>query len=54
MNDSNLFKEEKNILISLLKSQLASPPKNYISPAWIVINNTVNTVEDAQKVISKP
>lgn len=52
MHDSSLSKEEKEINISILKS--LSLPENYFSPAWLVINNSVNTVKDAQKVISKP
>ena len=52
MNDSSLSKEEKDKLISSLKSQ--SLPENYISPAWLAINNSVSTVEDAKKIISKP
>ncbi len=51
MNDSNISTENKDILISLLKSQSMST--DYISPAWQTISNTVNTAEDAMKVISK-
>ena len=51
MNDSNLSKEEKDQLISELKSQ--SLPNNYISPAWKDVYNTVSSVSDAMKVMSK-
>jgi hypothetical protein len=52
MNDSSLSKEEKDKLISILKSQ--SLPDNYISPAWLATNYSVLTVEQANLIISKP
>jgi len=52
MNDSSLSKEEKDKLISILKSQ--SLPDNYISPAWLFTNYSVLTVEQANLIISKP
>jgi LAGLIDADG endonuclease. len=51
MNDSSLSKEEKNRLISQIKSQ--SLPNNYISPAWKVVENTVSSVSDVMKIMSK-
>ena len=51
MNDSSLSTEEKNKLISQIKSQ--SLPENYISPAWRVINNQVLSVSEAIKIMSK-
>jgi hypothetical protein len=51
-NDSSLSKEEKDKLISFLKSQ--SLPENYTSPAWLIVNNSVCTVKDAKKIVSKP
>ncbi len=52
MNDSSLSKEEKDKLISILKSQYL--PDNYISPAWLTTNYSVLTVEQANLIISKP
>ena len=51
MNDSSLSKEAKDQLISEIKSQ--SLPDNYISPAWKDVNNTVSSVSDATKIMSK-
>jgi hypothetical protein len=52
MNDSSLSKVEKDKHISLLKYH--SLPENYISPAWLALNNSVDTIEDAKKIVSKP
>lgn len=50
--DKSLSKTDKNIIISnLIKSK---PPVDYISPAWLLINNNVINVESASKVLSKP
>jgi hypothetical protein len=51
MNDSSLSKEAKDQLISEIKSQ--SLPDNYISPAWKDVNNTVSSVSDVTKIMSK-
>jgi hypothetical protein len=51
MNDSTLTKEQKDLLISELKSQ--AMPNGYISPAWQTIYNEVTTLDSAMKVISK-
>jgi hypothetical protein len=51
MNDSNLTKEQKDRLISELKSQ--AMPNDYVSPAWQTIYNEVTTLDSAMKVMSK-
>ena len=51
MGDSTLTKDQKDLLISELKSN--SIPNDYISPAWQTINNEVTTLDSAMKVISK-
>uniref|UniRef100_UPI0030030B51 LAGLIDADG endonuclease n=1 Tax=Dichomitus squalens TaxID=114155 RepID=UPI0030030B51 len=51
MNDSTLTKDQKDLLITDLKSQ--SIPNDYVSPAWQTINNEVTTLESAMKVMSK-
>lgn len=51
MNDSTLTKQQKDLLISELNSK--TMPNDYVSPAWQTVNNTVTTVEDAMKVMSK-
>jgi hypothetical protein len=54
MNDQSISKEEKDKLISELKSKsLVGIPNNYISPAWQVTGNTVTSITDAQKVMTK-
>ncbi|KAH0446224.1 hypothetical protein IEQ34_024940 [Dendrobium chrysotoxum] len=53
MNDYSLSKskEEKDRLITNLKSQTL--PENSISPAWKIVNNTVSSLSDAMKVMTK-
>ena len=53
MNNSNLSKEEKDLKISNCKNQIK--PENYISPAWLQNSksNSVNSVEQGKKVLSK-
>lgn len=51
LSDKSLIKSEKDILIfNLIKN---SPPLDYISPAWSIINNIVSNYENASKIISK-
>lgn len=54
MANPSLSKEQKDQLITeiKIKSQLGIPA-DYISPAWQIINNTVNNIQDAMKVMSK-
>ena len=51
MNDNTLTKEQKDLLISELKSQVM--PNGYISPAWQTIYNDVTTLDSVLKVMSK-
>ena len=53
LNNSNLSKEEKDLKISNCKNQIK--PENYISPAWLQNSksNSVNSVEQGKKVLSK-
>ena len=51
MNDNTLTKEQKDLLISELKSQTI--PNDYVSPAWETIYNEATTLELAMKVMSK-
>ena len=51
MSDSTLTKDQKDLLISEVKSQSIS--NDYISPAWQTINNEVTTLDSALKVMSK-
>jgi hypothetical protein len=54
LNDQSISKEEKDKLISELKSKsLDGIPNNYVSPAWQVIGNTVTSLKDAQKIMTK-
>jgi len=46
-----LSKLEKEELLINLKNKLK--PKDYISSAWIIINNSVKNTEDAKIVMSK-
>ena len=54
MANPSLSKEQKDKLITdiKIKSELGIPT-DYISPAWLIIGNTVNSVQDAMKVMSK-
>ena len=51
MNDPSLTKEQKDILISKLKSQIMS--NDYVSPAWQTIGNKVANIDLVMKVMSK-
>lgn len=51
INDTSLTKEQKHILISIIKMQVM--PSDYYSPAWSIINNIVTSKLDAMKVINK-
>ena len=53
LNNTNLSKEEKDLKISNCKNQIK--PENYISPAWLQNSksNSVNSVEQGKKVLSK-
>lgn len=54
MNDRSISTEEKDRLISKLKSiSLDGIPNNYLSPAWQVIGNTVTSIKDAHRVMTK-
>ena len=49
-----ISKEQKDKLITEIKSKSESGiPTNYTSPAWQMIDNTVNSIQDAMKVMSK-
>lgn len=54
MANPSLSKEQKDILITEIKvkSELGIPT-DYISPAWLIIGNTVSSTQDAMKVMSK-
>ena len=54
MANPSLSKEQKNKLITdiKIKSELGIPT-DYISPAWLIIGNTVNNIQDAILVMSK-
>nr|YP_010835438.1 hypothetical protein QLP32_mgp05 [Perenniporia fraxinea]WFS78671.1 hypothetical protein [Perenniporia fraxinea] len=54
MANPSLSKEQKDILITEIKvkSELGIPI-DYISPAWLIIDNTVKSTQDAMKVMSK-
>lgn len=49
-----ISKEQKDKLITEIKfkSELGIPT-DYISPAWQIMNNTVNSIQDTMKVMSK-
>jgi hypothetical protein len=54
MANPSLSKEMKDKLISELKSKsLNRIPTDYVSPAWQIIGNTVNSIQDAKKVMTK-
>lgn len=49
-----ISKEQKDHLITELKLKSESGiPTGYISPAWQIIDNTVNSIQDAMQVMSK-
>lgn len=51
VNDSSLSEKEKNYLLSNLKLQKL--PIDYVSPAWLATHNSVNNVNDANRVVAK-
>lgn len=52
LTDNFLSFDDKNILLfNIINSKL---PKNYISPAWALVNNNVINFETASQVMSKP
>lgn len=52
--NNSLTKDKKDHLISKLKEKsLNGIPLDYVSPAWKLINNTVNSNQDADKVMNK-
>ena len=52
-NDSNITKEEKNLLLSNLKLKSIKLPKSYISPAWAKISYKLRSKNDAKRIVSK-
>lgn len=54
MANPSLSKEQKDKLITEIKvkSKLGIPTE-YVSPAWSIVGNTVNSTQDAMKVMSK-
>lgn len=53
-SNKEISKEAKEILISELKmKQLKGIPLDYVSPAWDIIGYSVNSVQEALKVLSK-
>lgn len=50
-NDNTLSINDKDILLSNLKD--IQIPVNYISPIWTIVNNCVNSIDDAISIISK-
>jgi hypothetical protein len=53
LNDSSLSRVDKNHLLINLQTQ-KTIPLNSISPAWEVVNYSVDTLEHATRVMSKP
>ena len=54
MANPALSKEQKDKLITEIKGKSdLGIPTDYISPAWQIIDNTVNSFQDAMKVVSK-
>lgn len=49
--NQNLSKIEKDNLLTELKN--SEIPLDYVSPAWSVVNNKVNNIEEANQVVSK-
>ena len=52
LNDISLSSAEKNKLLADLKTKVR--PDSYVSPAWNIINNQVNSLDNANTVICKP
>ena len=54
MANPSLSKEQKDKLIIQIKAKSElGIPSDYISPVWHTIGNTVNSIQDAMKVMSK-
>lgn len=51
LENTNLTKIQKDELMFDLVKKV--PSKNYMSPAWKIVNNKVEYFQDANKVISK-
>ena len=51
LNDISISSAEKNKLLADLKTKVR--PDSYVSPAWNIINNKVNSLDDANTVICK-
>lgn len=51
LEDHNLTKTQKDELMFNLVKKV--PSEGYIAPAWEIINNQVNTISEANKVMSK-
>jgi hypothetical protein len=51
LNNNSISKEQKHNLLSELKIKVR--PENYMSPAWIKVNNTLTSLVDAKSVVSK-
>ena len=52
LENTNLSTKEKdNLLLELQSEQM---PNNYISPAWKIVNSTINNTNEAKLVMSKP
>lgn len=51
LNNNNLSKLEKdNLIFQIVNSK---PAIDYMSPAWLIVNNNVNSLEYASKVMTK-
>lgn len=51
LNNNNLSKLEKdNLIFQIVNSK---PAIGYISPAWLIVNNNVNNLESASKVMTR-
>lgn len=52
LSDNSLSSTEKNTIMTKIVN--SKPSVNYISPAWLLVNNNVTNFESASKVMSKP
>ena len=54
LENPNLIKTQKDeLMFNLIKEGASLPSDSYVSPAWGIVNNKVNTVHEANKVMSK-
>ena len=54
LENTSLTKTQKDeLMFELVKKDLRMHEKDYISPAWTIVNNIVSNTNDAKKVISK-